>query len=281
MTVVIAGCGDLGTEVGLRFVELGHHVVGIRRSPDVLPASFERRAVDLSTEHPELPADTDVLVVATAAGGRSDDAYGSAYLDAVTNLIASMERDRIEPARVVFVSSTAVYEIADGSWADEHTAAEPTTPTAAVLRAAEQRLHEQVPGAIVLRLARIYGPGRTRLIDQVRAATAVVTDQRRYTNRIHRDDAAAAIVHLATMDSTPDPVYIGVDDEPADRGDVIRFLAERLGVAAPRIEAADRGSGAGKRCSNARLRDSGFTFTYPSYREGYAAVLDGAGKRHP
>ncbi len=290
MTVVIAGCGDLGTEVGLRFVELGHHVVGIRRSPQKLPAGIEGLRADLSRQAPPLPADTDIIVVATSADRRGEAAYRSAYQAVVTNLIEAMRRDNIEPTRVVFVSSTAVYETADGSWVDEQTPAEPTSPTAAVLRATEQELQAQVSGAILLRLAGIYGPGRTRLIDQVRQGTAVVSDQPQYTNRIHRDDAAAAIVHLATMPSTPAPLYIGVDDEPAERGDVIRFLAERLGVAAPRLEAASDGgsdaesrggSGAGKRCSNARLRDSGFTFIYPSYRAGYGVVLDGAGKRHP
>ncbi len=286
MTVVIVGCGDLGTEVGLRFVELGHRVVGIRRSPQKLPAAFEGVRADLAHAVPPLPADTDIIVVATSADRREEAAYRSAYQAVVTNLIEAMRRDGIQPTRVVFVSSTAVYGIADGSWVDEQTPAEPTSETAVVLRATEQELQTQVPSAIVLRLAGIYGPGRTRLIDQVREATAVVSDRPYYTNRIHRDDAAAAIVHLATMTSAPAPLYIGVDNEPAERGDVIRFLAERLGVAAPRIDAASAGgtragSGAGKRCSNALLRGTGFTFTYPSYRAGYGAVLDDAGKRHP
>ncbi|MGN6442695.1 MAG: SDR family NAD(P)-dependent oxidoreductase, partial [Arthrobacter sp.] len=33
MTILLAGCGDLGTEAGLRFAALGHRVVGWRRSP--------------------------------------------------------------------------------------------------------------------------------------------------------------------------------------------------------------------------------------------------------
>jgi hypothetical protein len=31
---------------------------------------------------------------------------------------------------------------------------------------------------------------------------------------------------------------------------------------------------ASKRCRNARLRASGFQFRYPSYRDGYAALLN-------
>src|SRR5699024_6796648 len=50
MTVVMAGCGDLGTEAALRFAAAGRRVIGLRRRPDVLPAPIEGRAVDLAHE---------------------------------------------------------------------------------------------------------------------------------------------------------------------------------------------------------------------------------------
>src|SRR5690349_24004992 len=49
MTILLAGCGDLGTEAGLRFAAAGHRVVGWRRSPDKLPAEIEGVAANLST----------------------------------------------------------------------------------------------------------------------------------------------------------------------------------------------------------------------------------------
>ena len=39
--------------------------------------------------------------------------------------------------------------------------------------------------------------------------------------------------------------------------------------------------GGNKRLSNQRVLDTGFTFAYPSYREGYRAVLTGPATRHP
>ena len=39
-----------------------------------------------------------------------------------------------------------------------------------------------------------------------------------------------------------------------------------------RLAAAGRSAG-NKRCSNARLLATGFRFRYPSYREGYEALL--------
>ena len=80
-----------------------------------------------------------------------------------------------------------------------------------------------------------------------------------------------------------DEVFVGVDDAPATECEVLEWLAARLDAPAPRRlrgeEAASQGSG--KRCSNARLRAIGYRFRYPSYREGYAAVLAGEGVRHP
>ena len=101
------------------------------------------------------------------------------------------------------------------------------------------------------------------------------------SNRIHRDDAAAAIVHLLTVTDTPDRVYLGVDDAPVDRGEVLAFLAEELGLARPPIGADDSSRGGNKRCRNDRLKATGFRFAYPTYREGYRAILAGDGVRHP
>ena len=137
-----------------------------------------------------------------------------------------------------------------------------------------------------MRFGGIYGPGRTRLIDSVREGSATCpAGPPLYTNRIHRDDCARVLEHLLFLDD-PAPLYIAVDDEPAPLDDVLDWLAQRLGVAPPlRTDQAISKPGAeqradpalrmraSKRCSNARLRASGFQFRYPTYREGYAALL--------
>jgi hypothetical protein len=76
----------------------------------------------------------------------------------------------------------------------------------------------------------------------------------------------------------PADLYLGVDDHPAPQCEVLRWLAQRLGVPGPQVvtvatltEASLRGN---KRCSNKRLRESGYRFLYPSYKEGYGAMLN-------
>jgi len=305
MTVLLAGCGDLGTEAGLRFAAAGHRVVGWRRSPEKLPAAIEGAAADLSSrELPPIPADTTAVVVAIAADSPTEDAYRAAYVDGLAHVLDAVLASGAGVRRVLFVSSTAVYGDAGGGWIDERTTPDPGGFSGRIIREAEELLYSRLRGTgitpVVLRLGGIYGPGRTRLIDQVRGGTAVIPAASRFTNRIHRDDAAAAIVHLCTMDAVPGPVYVGVDNEPAELGDVLCFLADELGLPRPASESAGVSGGAGgaggggatasggepsrggnKRASNALLRSTGFEFQYPSFREGYRAVLAGVGVRHP
>lgn len=305
----MAGCGDLGTEAGLRFAAAGHRVVGWRRSPEKLPAAIEGAAADLTSgELPPVPADTTAVVVAVAADSPTEAAYRAAYVDGLSNVLDAVLASGAPVRRVLFVSSTAVYGDAGGDWIDESTTPEPGGFSGRIIREAEELLFSRLDGTgispVVLRLGGIYGPGRTRLIDQVRGGTAVIPAEPRFTNRIHRDDAAAAIVHLCTMESVPEPLYLGVDNEPADMGEVLRFLAAELGLPQPPSAASEQdpdgglGQGGGsrqggsrkrgepsrggnKRCSNALLRSTGLEFAYPSFREGYRDILAGVGVRYP
>jgi nucleoside-diphosphate-sugar epimerase len=284
MKVLIAGCGDLGTETGLRLAAAGHEVVGLRRRTGLLPAAIAPLAGDLTAPLPPLPDDLEAVVFAATAGGRSEDAYRAVYLDGLRRVLEGLEGAGARPTRVLFVSSTAVYGVEDGSWVDESTPTEPTSATGQVLVDAERVLAASAFPGISLRLAGIYGPGRTRLLDQVRRGDARLPDPPVHTNRIHRDDAAAAIVHLLRDVEAPAGCYVGVDHDPADRGEVLRFLADALGVPEPPPAGhgeGGRGRGGDKRCRNDRLVATGFRFTYPTYREGYRAVLAGQGVRHP
>ena len=282
MRVLIAGCGDLGTETGLRLAAAGHSVVGIRRTPTRLPAPLIGVRGDLAAGHlDELPDDVEVVIYAAAADQRTEQAYLGAYVAGPRHVLDALARVRARPRRLLLVSSTAVYGVTDGSWVDEDTPARPATVTGEILLAAEMAVLERGPEPSAVRLSGIYGPGRTRLIDQVRTGRAVAPDPPVYANRIHRDDAADALVHLATRREAPHPCYLGVDDAPVDRGEVLRFLAEELGLPEPPTGPDRRTRGGNKRCRNDRLVATGLTLTYPTYREGYRAVLAGDGVRHP
>ncbi|MXY15834.1 MAG: hypothetical protein F4Y57_02205 [Acidobacteria bacterium] len=129
-------------------------------------------------------------------------------------------------------------------------------------------VRESAAAAVVVRFAGIYGPGRTRLIERVRAHEP---GGAAYTNRIHRDDCAGVLHHLLRLER-PLPLYLAADSEPAKQCAVMGWMAERLGLPAP--SGADAGDASlGKRCRNARLVASGYEFEYPSFREGYGAII--------
>ena len=265
--VLLVGAGDLGTAVGLRLAGLGHDVLALRRNASLVPAPLVGRSVDLTREAPDL---TDVrpslVVVALTARPRTEEAYRATYVDGMVRALDALE---VPPERAVLVSSTAVHPSRDlPDLEDETTPAAPADGPGRMLLAAEDAFHERVPHGTVLRLSGLYGGSSTRLLDQVREGR--ITDPHRWTNRIHREDAAAAVVHLLTMPARPEGLYLGTDDEPAQLGDVAAHLAELLGAPAP--PPADPAQGHGKRLSNARLRATGWAPAYPSFREGYATT---------
>jgi len=60
----------------------------------------------------------------------------------------------------------------------------------------------------------------------------------RFGNRIHRDDAAGALAHLASLAISGRALaslYLGADDEPSDEAVVLRWIASQLGVAEPLV----------------------------------------------
>jgi nucleoside-diphosphate-sugar epimerase/uncharacterized iron-regulated protein len=290
--VLIAGCGYVGTALGQALAAAGHEVFALRRRPEGLPDSLHPVAADLS--QPEslrgLPGGIDVVFYTAAAGGGGEAAYRAAYVDGVRHLLDSLAAH--PPRRLLFTSSTGVYAQADGEWIDEESPTTPTHFSGRRLLEGEQLLAASGLDCVVLRLGGIYGPGRTRLVESVRRGSARIRrGPPAFTNRIHRDDCAGALAHLASLEN-PARVYLGVDDEPTDEAEVLRWLAERLGVPPPPPEEVDvekdevasaggddgtRRTRSNKRCRNARLLASGYRFRFPSFREGYDAVLRSMG----
>jgi nucleoside-diphosphate-sugar epimerase len=140
-----------------------------------------------------------------------------------------------------------------------------------------ERLVRSAPfSGIAVRLAGIYGPGRTSLVDRVKRGEARTPRTPLYTNRIHVDDAALVLRHVLDVEA-PEPVYIGVDRDPAELGEVQAFLAERLGLPKPPLEDDDARAAEGRRArTNKRCRSlhlGALALRHPTYREGYAAML--------
>ncbi|MCI0420160.1 MAG: NAD-dependent epimerase/dehydratase family protein [Acidobacteria bacterium] len=285
--VLIAGCGYVGITLGIRLAADGHAVWGLRRRPARLPNPIYPIGADLRypSSLRQIPSGID-FVFYTAAAERQDDAsYQAIYVDGVQNLLTHLHVTGQQPKRCFFTSSTAVYAQAAGEWVDETSETRPQEFSRRRLLEGERLLLQDPFPATIVRMAGIYGPGRARLIDQVRRGEAVCYEgESRYTNRIHRDDCAGVLQHMMSLTSV-ESLYLGADHEPASQVTVLRWLAERLGAPAPRLEPGAPLAGGkrqgNKRCRNARLLQSGYVLRYPTFREGYEAILAAEGPRPP
>lgn len=271
--VLIAGCGDLGERVARRLLARGEAVWALRRHP---PAQTDGGitwiAADLTNPASlgVLPAGLTQLVYTPTPDARDQAAYRAVFLDGLAHLLAAPAMAGVE--RALFVSSSAVYGDHDGGEVTEATPPAPAGFNGEVLVQAERLLAERARGALVLRLAGLYGPGRLQLIQRLRRGE--VTAPRRHPvwgNRIHVDDAAAAIAHLLAL-GEPAPLYLGVDDTPLPLHVLYDALAEMAGAPSPVEGGPPRGIGS-KRLSNARLRATGWAPVWPDARVGYAALL--------
>ena len=290
MRVVILGCGYVGLELG-RQLEADHDVVGVRRSDDgidaIESAGFDAVQADV-TDADELASvpDADALVFAASSGGRDAEAAREVYVEGLRTAIETFGSRESPPERLVYTSSTGVYGDHGGDWVDESTPLDPTTEKTGVLVEAERIAHEVAADygidGTVARFAGLYGPDRYRL---ERYVEGPVTEG--YLNMVHRDDAAGAVRHLLPEDLARDEAVLVVDDEPVSKWAFADWLASECGESEPpkrtkaeRLddpdlsEAARRRILTSKRCSNNRLRELGYEFAYPTYREGYRQAID-------
>jgi nucleoside-diphosphate-sugar epimerase len=222
----------------------------------------------------------DVIVMTFVPTAMSDQGYKEGYVDTVATVLQALDKQAQRPRLLVFVSSTSVYGQVGASWVDEMSPAEPTSYSGRRLLEAEQLLAESGHTYCCVRFSGIYGPGRRRLIDQVIAKQGSAEKPVLYTNRIHADDCAGVLAHLIRQQKTDaiDPLYIATDCEPAPIYEVKHWVANALGFDNQHLQVnhthstrMPRGS---KRCTNKKLLMTGYQFHYPTFREGYGALLD-------
>ena len=275
--VLVVGAGYVGTALLGRLAALGCPSYALKRGFDAPPPGARAIVADLTDPSTlsRLPKDLRFIVYLLSPDASTDDAYRAAYVSGLQNLLASDAVKDSPLERILFASSTAVYGQSDGSLVNEESHTEPDSFSGRRLLEAEALLRTAPVPSVVVRFAGIYGPGRQRLLTSVQSGTASVGTRPHLTNRIHRDDCAGFLLHLLELES-PDPLYIGVDDEPCEMSVVLTWLAEALGAPPPRTGEAGgsgRERGGNKRCSNQRLRQSGYELAYPSFREGYGALI--------
>ena len=287
--LVIIGCGYVGAAVARLARTAGLKVDGLTRNPtraaEILELGVNPVVADLATDawHERIVPGADLVLNCVSAGGGGLDGYRRSYVEGMRSFVAWARRGPV--GTVVYTSSTSVYPQSGGVVVDETALTEGAGETGRILLEAEAALRGAagVCGRwFILRLAGIYGPGRHHLLDQVRAGAAEMTgDGSHHLNLVHRDDISTAIMAvLAAPPALREEIFNLVDDTPTPKAEVVQWLAVQAGQPAPRFSggptSARRGfqSPPDRLISNAKLKAAlGWRPQFPSFREGYAAIL--------
>lgn len=271
--VLIVGCGDLGGTVAKQLAALGHEVTGVRRSK-VAVSGVNIIQADITDVHAlEVinPIKPHVLIYCVAANGQTDEQYQAHYVDGLRHVLATQaENENLK--HVFFVSSTRVYGQRTDAVLDESIPAIATDFGGERLLEAEALLDTLSCNSTVLRLSGIYGAGRLRMINLAKSPESWPV-QNSWSNRIHKDDAAAFMVFLVQKALVDQPIgtcYIVTDSKPSTQYEVLSWIANQMQVTNNVTFPAIVG---GKRLSNSLLVSTGFQLQYPDFMAGYQALL--------
>lgn len=274
MRLLILGCGDIGTRVGLALTEAGWTVIAARRSPEKLPSVFIRQQIDMTQPASLAPLgehQPDYVLVTPIPQSYDAAGYETGFLGAAQYLGA---QPWLNPCRrVIWVSSTRVYREAGGGWVDEHSALNTVEPQANSMVCAEACIRRSAT-ATVIRPAGVYGNPDGMLVKKVLSGRGSAPGAA-FGNRIHRDDLSRLIVHCLLRDSRGEwvpPTILACDNDATPTCDIERWLAQEWGVSLTEEDAGGRPR-ANRQCRSSLLNTLGFELAYPTWREGYAQVV--------
>lgn len=287
MSLLIVGCGHIGTRVAHLEQATGRHVQAWVRTT----AAVERLRVLQIAAH-AVDLDVPESFPGTLAGDSSIYYFAPPPSQGVTDprlahFTAWLSRQAARPARIVLISTTGVYGDCRGDWIDEHRPPHPQIDRARRRLAAEETLRayaaQTAVPIVILRVAGIYGPELLPTERLQRREPVLHADESPWSNRIHAHDLATACV-AAMHHPRPAAVYNVTDGHPSTMTDYFNRVADALGLPRPPV-IGRAGMGAAlspgmqsylaesKRIDNRRLREElGVTLKYPDLAQGLAAL---------
>lgn len=271
---LIAGCGYIGEPLADSLQADGWEVeawtASVESAARLRQKCYPVIARDISHE---LPAGRriDVVVHCASAGASDAAAYERVYLRGAANLVAAFPG-----VALLFTSSTAVYGQTNDEVVAENSPAKPTRATARVLMQAERVVLGS--GGVVARLAGIYGPSRSALLDRFLRGDPIARAADDYfVNQVHRDDIVSALRLLINRRAELRGHVVNVvDDAPMRSRECYRVMSDVLERAMPPTAdtaPARRRSAGSKRVSNAKLRQLGWVPRFPTYESGLRATV--------
>lgn len=248
-TLVTGTSGFVGSSVGRHLRSIGHHVIGLSRTPPRPGCTDSAIAHDLALPLPphvvrDLPQIDYVVHCAALSSpwGRPED-FVRNTVRPVETLIQYFGRR--PPRRFVHISTTAVhYRLADqtGLTEDSPLPDRPINAYAAAKQAAEHMLAASDLPLTVLRPRAVFGPGDTVVFPRIlHAARAGLLPRLRradgtkaVSDLIHVDTLAAYVARALDVDR--DGTFVLTNAAPVVTYDLLSTVFVALGIEEPRRE---------------------------------------------
>lgn len=300
--ILIAGFGDIGKRVAKKLRRSRHYrvVALIRKNSALSRDSISTRTLDVQlvrgdlseprTLHKLNESAETILHFAPPPNVGKFDTH-------TRNLLAALSgdsrvqgaRSRMLPRRIVYISTTGVYGNCHGAWIDE------TRPTNAESARAKRRVdaehrlqkwgRKHRVAITILRAPGIYAQDRLPLHRLKEQMPVLIDADDVYTNHIHADDLAAAVINAMRQ---PWPkqfrIFNVVDDNDLRMGDYFDQVADAFGLPRPpRIsrQHAERELAPmllsfmreSRRIDNARVkRELKLAFRYPTLASAFSVL---------
>ncbi|MDD2878045.1 MAG: SDR family oxidoreductase [Acidiphilium sp.] len=275
--LVIAGLGFTGRAIAIAARDSGMRVTATTRDPAGKHAPPGIALIGFAAAGPAIAAATHLVV--TAAPAETGDpvlTQHRAALDAAAGL-----------RWIGYCSTTGVYGDHQGGTVDEATIPTPGSDRTRRRVACERAWMTLADRRAIdcLRLAGIYGPGRSAF-DDLRRGTARRIDKPGHRfSRIHVTDIARATLAAMATAGQSSRIFNLSDDEPASSASVTAYAAALLGMDPPPLIGFEDAKaslspmalsfwGESRVVRSAATKATlGLSWRYPSYREGLTAIL--------
>ena len=241
-SLVIFGCGYVGLALAKECVGFGWSVTALTRNPESARKAEEVGAHtvlgNLQDDHwwAKIPKGVDHVVNCVGASSPTVEGYQKSYLQGMQSII-QMNKQRWDTVRThVFTSSSSVYPQTDGSIVDEESDTTGASARGQILLSAELCLEDSGPFAAckgVIRFSGLYGPGRHLLVDKIERGEPMTGSPDRILNLLHRDDAVSSILAFSESLCFTGGIFNASDGQHATRGEIARWVAQRLKVPEP------------------------------------------------
>lgn len=283
--IVIVGCGDIGRRVARQYLEEGASVSALIRSPEKVGPleSLGIRTVVADLDDPRTLAS---LPTSGATLFYFAPPPGGGHLDSRARNFCKAIAPGAEPARVIYMSTSGVYDNSGDMLVTEETPAKPQTARGKRRLDAETVFREwgcdRGVTVVILRVTGIYGPGRLP-VNQLTSGQPVLDERiANLTNRIHADDLAL-VCHAAAERAEAGDIFNVCDGHPGTMTEYFIAAADFLGLPRPRQVSLEEAPqfmsplmlsyvSESRRMDNRKMLEKlGIALRYPTLAEGIPA----------